>query len=171
MRPRFVFEVIGWVLLALVTLIVIDRSRHVLELVLLAIVLAVLLRAPIDALDRRLPRWAAITIVVIASIASVVGLLALGSVQLSQEIDVVGDAVTERIESVDPDSALGRFLVDGRVAERIEERLDELPSQVILGSPDPADGARLGLEALLVIVLMLYALLNGPQLARVVARR
>ena len=48
------------------------------------------------------------TIIVIASIASVVGLLALGSVQLSQEIDVVGDAVTERIEAVDPDSAIGR---------------------------------------------------------------
>ena len=96
------------------------------------------------------------------------GLLALGSVQLSQEIDVVGDAVAGRIETVDPDSALGRFLVDGRVAERFEEHLDELPSQVVLGSPDPADGARLGLEALLVIVLMLYALVNGPQLARVV---
>ena len=125
-----------------------------------------LLRAPIDALDRRVPRWAATTIIVIASIASVAGLLALGSVQLSQEIDVVGEAVTERIEAVDPDSAIGQFLVDGRVAERIEEHLDELPSQVILGSPDPADGARLGLEALLVIVLMLYALVNGPQLAR-----
>lgn len=167
-RPRFVFEVIGWVLLALVALIVIDRSRHVLELVLLAIVLAILLRSPIDALDRRLPRWAATTIIVTASIASVAGLLAIGSVQLGQEIDVVGDAVIERIESVDPDSAVGRFLVDGRVAERIEEHLDELPSQIVLGSPDPADGARLGLEALLVIVLMLYALLNGPKLARVV---
>jgi predicted PurR-regulated permease PerM len=168
MHPRFVLEVIGWVLLALVALIVIDRSRHVLELVLLAIVLAVLLRTPIDALDRRVPRWAATTIIVIASIASVAGLLALASVQLSQEIDVVGDAVTERIESVDPDSAIGRFLVDGRVAERIEEHLDELPSQVILGSPDPADGARLGLEALLVIVLMLYALVNGSRVARAV---
>ena len=168
MRPRFVFEVIGWVLLALVTLIVIDRSRHILELVLLAIVLAVLLRAPIDALDGRLPRWAATTVIVVASIASVAGLLALGSVQLSQEIDVVGDAVAGRIETVDPDSALGRFLVDGRVSERLQEHLDELPTQVVLGSPDPADGARLGLEALLVIVLMLYALVNGPQLARVV---
>ena len=168
MRPRFVFEVIGWVLLALITLIVIDRSRHILELVLLAIVLAVLLRAPIDALDRRVPRWAATTIIVIASIASVAGLLALGSVQLSQEIDVVGEAVAGRIESVDPNSAIGEFLVDGRVAERIQEHLDELPTQVVLGSPDPADGARLGLQALLVIVLMLYALVNGPQLARVV---
>jgi predicted PurR-regulated permease PerM len=161
-----VLEVIGWVLLAIVALIVIGRGRHVLELVLLAIVLAILLRAPINALDRRVPRWAATTIVVIASIAAVAGLLALGSVQLSQEIDVVGDAVTERIESVEPDSALGEFLVDGRVAERIEERLDELPSQVILGTPDPADGARLGLEALLVFFLMLYALANGPKLAR-----
>jgi predicted PurR-regulated permease PerM len=161
-----VLEVIGWVLLAIVALIVIGRGRHVLELVLLAIVLAILLRAPINALDRRVPRWAATTIVVIASIAAVAGLLALGSVQLSQEIDVVGDAVTERIESVEPDSALGEFLADGRVAERIEERLDELPSQVILGSPDPADGARLGLEALLVFFLMLYALANGPKLAR-----
>jgi predicted PurR-regulated permease PerM len=167
-RPRFVFEVIGWVLLALVTLIVISRSRHVLQLVLLAMVLAMLLRAPINTLDRRLAHWAAITIVVMASIASVVGLLALGSVQLSQEVDVVGDAVTERIESVDPQSALGRFLVEGRVSERIEDHLDDLPSQVVVGSPDPADGARLGLEALLVVVLVLYAVLNGPGLARVV---
>ncbi|HWM21793.1 MAG TPA: AI-2E family transporter [Ilumatobacteraceae bacterium] len=168
MRPRFVLEVIGWVLAALVALTVISRSRHVLELVLLAVVLAMLLRGPINAVDRRLPRWAAITIVVIASILAVGGLLALGSVQLSQEIDVVGNAVTERIEAVDPESAVGRFLVDGKVAERIEKRLDELPSQVILGSPDPADGARLGLQALLVVILMLYALLNGPKLARAI---
>ena len=153
MRPRFVFEVIGWVLLALVTLIVIDRSRHILELVLLAIVLAVLLRAPIDALDGRVPRWAATTIIVIASIASVAGLLALGSVQLSQEIDVVGDAVAGRIETVDPDSALGR-VPRGRPSRRANPgalgrtALTSRPRQ-----PDPADGARLGLEALLVIVL------------------
>jgi predicted PurR-regulated permease PerM len=168
LRPRFVFEVIGWVLLALAALIVIDRSRHVLELVLLAIVLAMLLRGPINLLDRHVPRWAAITTVVFASILAVGGLLALGSVQLNQEIDVVGDAVTTRIEAVDPDSSVGRFLVQGRVAERIEKHLDSLPSQVILGSPDPADGARLGLQALLVIVLMLYALVNGPRLARLV---
>ena len=125
MRPRFVLEVIGWVLAALVALIVIDRSRHVLELVLLAD------RAGHAAARRRstrstarLPRWAAITIVVIASIASVAGLLALGTIQLSQEIDAVGDAVTERIEAVDPDSAFGQFLVEARVAERIEEHLD-----------------------------------------------
>ena len=76
--------------------------------------------------------------------------------------------MTARIESVDPDSTIGQFLVDGRVAERIEEHLDELPTQVVLGSPDPADGARLGLQALLVIVLMLYALVNGPKLARAI---
>jgi predicted PurR-regulated permease PerM len=168
MRPRFVLEAIGWVLLALVALTVLSRSRHVLELVVLAIVLATLLREPINAVDRHLPRWSAITIVVIASIGAVGGLLALGQVQLTQEIDVVGDAVTERIESVERESAVGRFLEDGRVAERLDEHLDGLPAQVILGSPDPADGARLGLQALLVVVLMLYALLNGPKLARTV---
>ena len=166
LRPRFVVQAIAWVVLGLVALIVIDRSRHVLELVLVAVVLAVLLRAPIEALDRHVPRWVAITIVVLGSIASVAGLLALGTIQLRQEVDAVGQAVTQRIEEVDPNSQLGEFLVEARVAERIDEHLDRLPTQILIGSPDPADGARLGLEALLVIVLTLYALVNGPRLLK-----
>jgi predicted PurR-regulated permease PerM len=161
-----VLQVLGWVLLGLITLIVIDRSRHVLELVLVAVVLAMLLRGPIEALSRNVPRWAAITVVVLGTIAVVAGLLALGTIQLRQEVDAVGDSVTQRMEDVDPDSAIGEFLVEARVAERIEEHLDRLPTQVIIGSPDPADGARLGLEALLVIVLALYGLANGPRLLR-----
>ena len=161
-QPRFVAQAIGWVVLGLAALLVVERSRHVLELVLLAVVIAVVLRAPIEALSRNLPRWAAVLVVVLASMASVAGLLALGTIQLRQEIDVVGNEVNQRIEEVDPDSALGQFLADANVAERIEEHLDRMPSQILIGSPDPADGARLGLEALLVIVLMLYALINGP---------
>jgi predicted PurR-regulated permease PerM len=159
-------QALGWVLLGLITLIVIDRSRHVLELVLVAVVLAMLLRGPIEALSRNVPRWAAITVVVLGTIAVVAGLLALGTIQLRQEVDAVGESVTQRIEDVDPDSAIGEFLVEARVAERIDEHLDRLPTQVIIGSPDPADGARLGLEALLVIVLALYGLANGPRLLR-----
>ncbi len=165
-QPRFVAQAIGWVVLGMTALLVVDRSRHVLELVLLAVVIAVVLRAPIEALSRNLPRWAAVIVVVLASMASVAGLLALGTVQLRQEIDVVGNEVNQRIEQVDPDSALGQFLADANVAERIDEHLDRLPSQILIGSPDPADGARLGLEALLVVVLVLYALINGPGLAR-----
>ena len=165
-QPRFVAQAIGWVVLGLTALLVVERSQHVLELVLLAVVIAVVLRAPIEALSRNLPRWAAVLVVVLASLASVAGLLALGTVQLRQEIDVVGNEVNQRIEEVDPDSSLGQFLADANVAERIDDHLDRLPSQILIGSPDPADGARLGLEALLVIVLVLYALINGPGLAR-----
>ena len=165
-QPRFVAQVIGWVVLGMTALLVLERSTHVLELVLLSVVIAVLLRAPIEALSRSLPRWAAVTVVVLASIAALGGLLALGTIQLRQEIDVVGNEVTQRIEQVDPDSALGQFLTDAQVAERIDEHLDRLPSRILIGSSDPADGARLGLEALLVLVLVLYALINGPRLAR-----
>ena len=108
----------------------------------------------------------AITVVVLGSIATVAGLLALGTIQLRQEVDAVGQAVTQRIDEVDPNSQLGEFLVEARVAERIDEHLDRLPTQILIGSPDPADGARLGLEALLVIVLTLYALVNGSRLLK-----
>jgi predicted PurR-regulated permease PerM len=165
-QPRFVLQAIGWIVLGLTAVIVIDRGRHMIELVVLAVVIALLLRAPIRALDRNLPRWAAITVVVLGAIAMVGGLLALGTVQLSQEIDVVGAAVEERIGKVDPESALGEFLVEGRVAERVNDHLDRLPSQILIGSPDAADGARLGLEALLVLVLVLYALVNGKRLVQ-----
>jgi len=165
-QPRFVVQAIGWVVLAMTALLVAERSQHVLELVLLAVVIAVVLRAPIESLSRSVPRWAAVVVVVIASIASIAALTALGTIQLGQEIEVVGAEVNQRIEQVDPESALGQFLADAHVAERIDDHLDRLPSQVLIGSPDPADGARLGLEALLVIILMVYALINGPRLAR-----
>jgi predicted PurR-regulated permease PerM len=165
-QPRFIAQLIGWVVLGFVALLVLERSAHVLELVVLSVVFAVLLRAPIEELRRSLPGWAAVTVIVLASIASIGGLLALGTIQLRQQIDVVVSEVNLRIDQVDPDSAFGQFLADAHVAERIDEHLDQLPSQILIGSPDPADGARLGLEALLVVVLVLYALINGPGLAR-----
>jgi predicted PurR-regulated permease PerM len=169
-RPRFAVEAVAWAVGALVALVVLDRSRHVLALVLVAVALAVLLHAPITALDRRLPRWAAITTVVVGSIVAVGAVMALGTIQLSEQIDNVNVAITDRIEAVDPDSSLGEFLTDARVAERVGDRLDQLPSQILIGSPAAGDGARLGLEALLVIVLAVYALLNGARLLRPLTR-
>lgn len=168
-RPRFVVQAVLWTVAGLTALIVISRARHVLELVTLAVVIALLLRAPIAALAQRVPRWAAITVVVLGGCATFGALLALGTVELGNQIDLVGSAVEERIERVDPESALGEFLVEGRVAERIDSHLDGLPSQVLLGSSDPADGARMGLEALLVVVLAVYAIVNGPALVERVA--
>jgi putative heme transporter len=165
-QPRFVVQAIGWVVLGITGLLVLERSKHVLELVLLSVVIAVVLRAPIEALSRNLPRWAAVLFVLIASVASLAGLIALGTIQLGEEIDVVAESVNRRLEAVDPDSALGQFLADAHIAERIDGHLDRLPSQIVIGSADPAEGARLGLEALLVVVLVVYALINGPGLAR-----
>ncbi len=165
-RPLFVMQVIGWVLLALIALVVVERGRHSLELIVLAIVLATLLRGPIDALDRRVPRWAAITIVTLGGIATVGGVLAIGTIQLNQEIDGIREAVDRRIDSIDATSSIGKFVADAHVAERVDSQLDRLPSKILIGSPAPSAGARLGLEALLVIVLTLYALVNGPRLVR-----
>jgi predicted PurR-regulated permease PerM len=165
-RPRFAWEAVGWVVVGLVAVIVLDRSRHVLALVLVAVTLAALLRGPIVALDRRLPRWAAITTAVLGSIAAVGALLVLGTIQLREQIDAVNAAVSDRIGAVDPDSSIGEFLAEARVADRVAERLDQLPSQVLIGSPAALDGARLVTEALLVIVLAVYALVNGPRLLR-----
>ena len=165
-RPRFVLGVVTWVIAGLVTLLVLDRSRHVLALVVVAVVLAVLVRGPVDALSRNVPRWAAITIVVLGAIGSVAGIMALGTIELNQQLDSVNTAVTDRIERVDPESSLGEFLAEGRVAERISDHLDNLPSNVLVGSADAAAGAQLVVEALLVVVLAIYALVNGPRLVR-----
>ena len=165
-RPRFVLGVVTWVIAGLVTLLVLDRSRHVLALVVVAVVLAVLVRGPVDALSRNVPRWAAITIVVLGTIGSVAGIMALGTIELNQQLDSVNTAVTNRIEHVDPESSLGEFLAEGRVAERISDHLDNLPSNVLVGSADAAAGAQLVVEALLVVVLAIYALVNGPRLVR-----
>jgi predicted PurR-regulated permease PerM len=168
-RPRFVIGAMAWVLLGLLAVIVLERSRHVLMLIAVALVLAALVRAPIDALSRNVPRWAAIAVVVLGSIVAVGGVLALGTIELKQQVDDVSRAVTSRIEQVDPESALGEFLVEGRVAERISDHLGDIPSNVLIGSPNVADGAALLIEALLVVVLAVYALVNGPRLVRPLA--
>jgi predicted PurR-regulated permease PerM len=165
-QPRFVVQALGWVVVAVVAVLVIARSRHVLELILLAVVIALVLRAPIEALGRSVPRAAAVAIVMIAALASSAGLVAIGTIELGDEIDAVGIEIDRRIEQVDPDSALGEFLADADVAQRIDDRLDRLPSQILVGSADSGEGARRGLEALLVVVLVVYALVNGPALAR-----
>lgn len=165
-QPRFVVQALAWVLVAIVAVVVIERSWHMLELILLAVVIALVLRGPIEALGRSVPRAAAVAIVVLAALAAVAGLIAIGTIELRAELDVVGSEIEQRIEQVDPDSALGEFLADADVAQRIQERLDRVPSQVTIGSADTGEGARRGLEALLVVVLVVYALVNGPSLAR-----
>jgi predicted PurR-regulated permease PerM len=165
-QPRFVVQAMGWVVVAIAAVVVIARSSHVLELVALAVAIAVVLRAPIEALSRTLPRGLAVFAVVIGAIASLAALIAIGTIELREEIDVVGSEIEQRIDQVDADSALGEFLADAHVAERIQERLDRVPSQIMVGSADSGDGARRGLEALLVVVLVVYALVNGPSLAR-----
>jgi signal transduction histidine kinase len=56
--------------------------------------------------------------VVVGSRAAVVALVASGTIQLRHQIDNVNAAITDRIEAIDPDSSLGEFVAEARVAER-----------------------------------------------------
>jgi putative heme transporter len=162
----FVLQVIGWALATLVVLLVLDAGRRVLALVAMAVTIALIARPTIDRMARSVPRGLAVAIVFVVGVVLVAGLLAAQTADLTNQADQLADAIPSRIESLGQDWGLRDLLVEADVARRAQEAIDTLPQRIIFGTEDPAEGARLGLEALLVVILAVYAVLNGPAMAR-----
>lgn len=159
-------SVAAWVVATWATVVVVDSAWGVLLRVAMALALAVVLRGPVEALASHVPRVVALLAVLAVSVGLVGGLAALETWQLDRHADQLADAIPARIEDLEDNRALHDLLVDAQVAERAGRALERWPRQVVLGTSDAAEGAGLGVDALLVLVIAAYGVVGGQRLVR-----
>jgi predicted PurR-regulated permease PerM len=166
-RPRAILLVVGLALLALGFLVVADAAHHVAERVLVAGVLACLLRPLTLRFARRMPLGLAAVLTVTVVLAGFALLTAVEIRDLVAETSRLKVAVPARIEqlrvSLEPDHPVRRFIEQADVEPRIREWLGHLPARIVLGTDSPAKGASRVTGALLVTVLTMFTITRGQQ--------
>jgi predicted PurR-regulated permease PerM len=166
-RPRAILLVVGLALLALGFLVVADAAQHVAERVLVAAVLACLLRPLTLRFARRMPLGLAAVLTVTVVLAGFALVTAVEIRDLVAETSRLKVAVPARIEqlrvSLEPESPVRRFIEQADVEPRIREWLGHLPARIVLGTDNPAKGASRVTGGLLVVVLTMFAITRGQQ--------
>jgi predicted PurR-regulated permease PerM len=166
-RPRAILLVVALGLLALGFLVVADAAQHVAERVLVAGVLACLLRPLTLRLARRMPLGVAAVLTVTFVLVGFALLTAVEIRDLVAETNRLKGAVPARIEqlrlSLEPEHPVRRFIEQAEVEPRIREWLGQLPARIVLGTDNPAKGASRVTGALLVTVLTMFTITRGAQ--------
>ena len=166
-RPRAILLVVGLSLLALAFLVMLDAAAEVLQRVLVAGVLACLLRPLTLRLARRMPLGAAAVLTVGVVLTGFALITAVEIRDLVSETNRLKQAVPARIEELrielEPDHPVRRFIEENRVEARVREWLGQLPARVVLGTDNAAEGASRVTGALLVTILTMFTITRGAQ--------
>jgi putative heme transporter len=166
-RPRAILLVVALVLLALGFLVVADAASEVAQRVMVAGVLACLLRPLTLRLARHMPLGVAAVLTVGVVLIDFALVTAVEIRDLVAETDRLRVAVPERIEEVrlelEPDHAVRRFIEQAEVEPRVREWLGQLPARIVLGTDNPAHGASRVTGALLVTILTMFTITRGSQ--------
>ncbi len=166
---RFVGTVLLWCIGAWFLLSLVSNGRHVIGMLLLAVTLAAMARPGVDWLDRILPRALSIVSVFALATGAVVALFVIQTLDLGTQVDRLSEAIPARIQALE-DSGLRDFLIEADVAERANDLLDGLPTQVLAGTDDGFAATQQGFELFLIIFLAIYALQSGGNLVRGLSR-
>lgn len=166
-RPRAILLVVTLVLLALVFLVVADAASEVAQRVMVAGVLACLLRPLTVRLARHMPLGVATLIIVSLVLIGFAVLTAFEIRDLVAETNRLKEAVPARIEELrldlKPDHAVRRWIEQAEVEPRVREWLGQLPARIVLGTDNPAKGASRVTGALLVTILTMFTITRGNQ--------
>ncbi|HEY4409819.1 MAG TPA: AI-2E family transporter [Acidimicrobiia bacterium] len=166
-RPRAILLTVALALLALGFLVVADAASMVAERVLVAGVLACLLRPLTLRLARRMPLGLAAAVTVLVVLIGFAVLTAVEIRDLIAETHRLKAAVPARIEQLrldlKPDHPVRRFIEQADVEPRIREWLGQLPARIVLGTDSAAEGASRVTGALLVTVMTMFTITRGAQ--------
>lgn len=169
-RPRAILLVVGLALLALAFLVMLEAAAEVVQRVLVAGVLACLLRPLTLRLARRMPLGVATVLTVGVVLVGFALLTAVELRDLVSETNRLKGAVPDRIEELridlEPGHPVRRFIEENRVESRMREWLGQLPARVVLGTDNPAEGASRVTGALLVTILTMFTITRGAQSIR-----
>jgi predicted PurR-regulated permease PerM len=166
-RPRAILLVVGLALSALAFLVMLDAAAEVIQRVVVAGVLACLLRPLTLRLARRLPLGVAAVLTVGVVLTGFALLTAVEIRDLVSETNRLKEAVPARIEELrlelEPEHPVRRFIEENRVEARMREWLGQLPARVVLGTDNAAEGASRVTGALLVTILTMFTITRGSQ--------
>jgi predicted PurR-regulated permease PerM len=166
-RPRAILLVVALTLLAMAFLVVADAASEVAQRVLVAGVLACLLRPLTLRLARRMPLGVAAVLTVGVVLIGFALLTAVEIRDLVAETNRLRVAVPARIEELrtelEPDHPVRRFIEQAEVEPRVREWLGALPARIVLGTDNPAKGASRVTGALLVTILTMFTITRGNQ--------
>jgi predicted PurR-regulated permease PerM len=166
-RPRTILFVVALALLALGFLVVVDAASTVAERVVVAGVLACLLRPLTLRFACRMPLGVAAALTVSVVLSGFALLSAVEIRDLVTETHRLKVAVPARIEQLRvelaPEHPVRRFIEQAEVEPRIREWLGQLPARIVLGTDNAAKGASRVTGALLVTVLTMFTITRGAQ--------
>jgi predicted PurR-regulated permease PerM len=166
-RPRAILLVVGLVMGALGILVVADAASEVAQRVVVAGVLACLLRPLTLRLARRMPLGAAAAITVGVVLIGFALVTAVEIRDLVAETNRLREAVPARIEDLrldlQPDHPVRRWIEQAEVEPRVRVWLGQLPARVVLGTDNAAEGASRVTGALLVTILTMFTITRGHQ--------
>ena len=164
-RPRTILLTVALALLAMGFLVVADAASMVAERVLVAGVLACLLRPLTLRLARRMPLGLAAALTVLVVLIGFALVTAVEIRDLIAETHRLKVAVPARIEQLrtelQPEHPVRRFIEQADVEPRIREWLGQLPARIVLGTDSAAKGASRVTGALLVTVLTMFTITRG----------
>jgi len=166
-RPRAILLVVALALLALGFLVVANAAQEVAERVVVAGVLACLLRPVTLRFARRMPLGLAAALTVLLVLIGFALVTAVEIRDLVAETNRLKVAVPARIEQLrvelEPGHPVRRFIEQAEVEPRVREWLGQLPARIVLGTDNPAKGASRVTGALLVTVLTMFTITRGAQ--------
>jgi predicted PurR-regulated permease PerM len=159
--------------LTLATLAMIAASARVIGWIAVAATFAGLLHPIVDAIGTRIPRGAALAVVV-ASMLALAGFIGYRVVDdISNQLGDLQRALPRAAQDIEDSERFGEAATDARLAERVETFVDELPERLRGGSaPDALRAAATrGVAFLATTVLTIFFLIHGPRLLRSTLRQ
>jgi predicted PurR-regulated permease PerM len=166
-RPRAILLVVAVVLMALGLLVMADAASEVAQRVVVAGVLACMLRPLTLRLAERMPLGAAAVLTVGVVLVGFALVTAVEIRDLVAETNRLKEDVPARIEELRldlrPDHPVRRWIEQAEVEPRVREWLGQLPARVVLGTDNPAKGASRVTGALLVTILTMFTITRGNQ--------
>ena len=165
-RPRALLLLIGFVLAGYLVLTSLQASIGVLTSLLIAGVVAALLRPFVLLLATRMRLGLAVGIVLAAGILVVAGVLVATAFDLNSATSVIAADLRASVERVPSDSLVGESLDALDLRVRSVEAVENIPNWVVYGSESPLGGVNRASQALLLFILGFVFVTRGPALVR-----
>lgn len=170
---RSIVAAVAMLAVAVATLALLSASTRVIGWIMVAATLAGLLHPAVSGLATRVPRPAALALVVVTMLA-VSGVTAYRVVDdINDQLKELQGALPRAARDIERSDRFGEAATDARLAERVETFVDELPERLRGGSVNEAlrAAATRGVAFLATFVLTIFFLVHGPRLLRSALRQ
>lgn len=151
-------------------LMVLDRGRTVLSLLVGGLAAALLTAPAVARLGRWMPRALAVLLVVLVGVVGTITLAGTIAWDVDRQADELSDAIAAAIDALPPDGALATIAAETDLATQADDLLDGVAAQLVVGDEDPLAAAGLVSKVVLVAVLAAFMVTQGPPLVAAMVR-